>query len=62
MRLGPAEIGHHAITKVLSDIPAETLDCLRRRTMVLADDLPPRFGIEMVGYLSRADQIAEEHC
>ena len=42
-------------------MPAEALDCLRRRTMVLGDDLPPLFGIEMAGYLGRADEIAEKH-
>jgi hypothetical protein len=61
MRLGPAEIGHHAVAKVLGDTPAEALNCLRCRTMVLADDLPPFFGIEMAGYLGRADEIAKQH-
>ena len=42
-------------------MPAEALDCLRRRTMVLGDDLPPLFRIEMASYLGRADQIAEKH-
>jgi hypothetical protein len=61
MCLGPAEIGHHAVAKVLRDMPAEALDCLRRRAMVLADDLAPLFGIEMAGDLGRADQIAKQH-
>ena len=42
-------------------MPAEALDCLRRRAMVPGDDLPPLFGIEMAGYLGRADQIAEKY-
>jgi hypothetical protein len=29
--------------------------------MVLADNLSPFFGIEMAGYLGRADQIAKQH-
>ena len=61
VRLGPAEIGHHAVAKVLGDMAAEALDCLRRRAMVLGDDLPPLLGIEMAGDLGRADQIAEKH-
>ena len=59
--LGIAEEGHHAVAKVLRDMPAEAFDCLRRRTMVLADDLAPLFGIEMASYLGRADEIAEQH-
>ena len=59
--LGTAEISHHAVAEVLGDMPAEALDCLRRRAMVLADDLAPLFGIEMAGNLGRADEIAEKH-
>ena len=59
VRLGLAEVGHHAVAKVLRDMPAEALDCLRRRAMVLADDLAPLLGIEMAGDLGRADEIAE---
>jgi hypothetical protein len=33
----------------------------RRRAMVLGDDIPPLFGIEMASNLGRADQIAKEH-
>jgi hypothetical protein len=51
MRLGPAEIGHHTVAKVLRDMPVEALDCLCRRAMVLADDFAPLFGIEMAGNL-----------
>ena len=47
VRLGPAEVGHHAVAKVLRDMPVEALDRLRRRTMVPADDLAPLLGIEM---------------
>ena len=61
VRLGPAEIGHHAVAKVLSDTSAEALDGLRRRAMVLADDFAPLLGIEMAGNLGRADEIAEKH-
>ena len=61
VRLGTAEVCHHAVAKVLRDMPAEALDCLRRRTMVPGDDLPPLFRIEMAGDLGRADQIAEKH-
>src|ERR1700730_2175034 len=61
VRFRIAEIGHHAVAEVLRDMPAEALDCLRRRTMVLADDLSPLFRIEMPCYLGRADQIAEKH-
>ena len=61
VRLGIAEIGHHAVAKVLGDMSAKALDGLRRRTMVLADDLPPLFRIEMAGDLGRADEIAEKH-
>ena len=47
VRFGPAEVGHHAVAKVLRDMPAEALDRLRRRAMVFADDLAPFLGIEM---------------
>jgi hypothetical protein len=43
-------------------LPTEALDRLRRRAMVLADDLPPLFGIEMAGNLGRADEFAEQYC
>jgi hypothetical protein len=61
MCFGIAEECHHAIAEILRDMPAETLDGLRRRTMVLANDLPPFFRVEMAGYLGRADQITEKH-
>src|SRR5260370_16440900 len=61
VRLRPAEISHHAVAKVLGDTSAEALDGLRRRDMVLADDLPPLFGIEMAGYFARAAEIAKQH-
>src|ERR1700730_17645790 len=61
VRFRIAEIGHHAVAKVLRDMPAEALDCLRRGVMVVGDDLAPLFRIEMAGYLGRADQIAEKH-
>jgi hypothetical protein len=51
MCFGIAEIGHHTVTKVLGNTPAKALDGLRRRTMVLADDLAPLFGIEVASYL-----------
>ncbi|MGA8568713.1 MAG: hypothetical protein WB580_13060, partial [Candidatus Binataceae bacterium] len=59
--LGIAEVRHYTVTKVLRDTPAKALDGLRCRTMVLADDLAPLFGIEMASYLSRADKIAEQY-
>ncbi|MGA7762654.1 MAG: hypothetical protein WCA59_12990 [Candidatus Binataceae bacterium] len=59
--LGIAEVCHYTVTKVLRDTPAKALDGLRCRTMVLADDLAPLFGIEMASYLSRADKIAEQY-
>jgi hypothetical protein len=62
MCLGPPEIGHHAVAKVLRDMPAEVLDRLCRCMMVLADDFPPLLGIEMASDLGRADQVAEQHC
>ena len=61
VRLGTAEICHHAVAKVLRDMAAEALDRLRRRAMVLANDLAPFFGIELAGDLGRADEIAEQH-
>ena len=42
--LGVAEEGHNPIAKVLRDMPAKALDGLRRRVMVLGDDLPPSSG------------------
>src|ERR1700736_6777222 len=60
MRSGPAEVSHHTVAKVLGDVPTEALDGLRRRAMVLADDLTPLFGIEMASNLGRADEIAEK--
>jgi hypothetical protein len=59
--LGIAKIGHHAVAEILSDLPAKALNCLRRRMMVLGDDLPPFFRIKMANYLGRADEIAEKH-
>ena len=59
--LGIAEESHHAIAKVLGDMPAEALDCLRRRMMISGDDLAPLFGIKTACYLRRADEVAEEH-
>jgi hypothetical protein len=61
VRLRVAEASHHAVAEVLGDMPAEPLDRLRRRMMVLADDLAPLFGIEMAGNLGRADEIAEKN-
>ena len=61
MRLGIAEVSHHAVAEVLGDMPAEALDRLRRRAMIFGDDLPPLLGIEMAGYLGRADKIAKQH-
>jgi hypothetical protein len=61
MRRGPTEIGHHAVTKVLRDMSAEALDGLRRSAMILANDLTPRFGIEMAGNLGRTHEIAEKY-
>jgi hypothetical protein len=61
MRFGPAEVSHHTVAKVLGDVPTEALDGLRRRAMVLADDLTPLFGIEMAGNLGRTDEIAENY-
>ena len=40
---------------------AKALDGLRRRTMIVGDDLAPLLGIETAGDLGRADQIAEEN-
>ena len=45
--LGIAEECHHTVAEVLGDMPAEALDGLRRRAMVLADDLPPLFRIKL---------------
>ncbi len=42
-------------------MPAEALDRLRRGSMISGDNLPPLFRVEMAGYLSRADQIAEKY-
>jgi hypothetical protein len=61
VRLGPAEVGHHAVAEVLRDTSAEALDGLRRRAMVLADDFAALPGIEMAGDFDRADQIAKQH-
>ena len=52
---------HHAIAEILRDMPAETLDGLRRRSMVAGDDLSPLLRVEMASYLGRADQITEKH-
>ena len=47
MCFGIAEIGHHPVAKVLRNTLAEALDRLRRRMMVLGDDLPPLFRIKL---------------
>ena len=62
VRLGIAEVRHHPVAEVLRDTSAEALDRLRRRAMILADDLSPLFGIEMAGDLGRADEVAEKYC
>jgi hypothetical protein len=59
--LGVAEECHHAVAEILSDMPAEALDGLRRRSMIVGNDFAPLLGIEMAGDLGRADQIAEKH-
>jgi hypothetical protein len=41
-------------------MPAEALDGLRRRSMILADNLTPLSRIEMAGDFGRADEITEE--
>src|ERR1700736_760892 len=61
VRLGIAEVRHYSVTKVLRDMPAETLDCLRRGMMIPGDDLPPLLRVEMASYLGRADEITEKH-
>ena len=55
MCLGTAEVRHHAVAKVLRDMAAETLDCLRRRAMVFADDLPPLLR-DQDGWRSRSSR------
>jgi hypothetical protein len=59
--LGIAEECHYAVTKVLRDMPAKALDCLRRRAMILGDDLPPFFRIKLCRYAGRVHQIAKQH-
>jgi hypothetical protein len=60
--LGIAEECHHAIPKVLGDMPAEALDYLRRRMMVPGDHLPPLFRIKLRCDAGRVHQIAKQHC
>jgi hypothetical protein len=61
MGLWIAEIGHHAVAKVLRDMPAKAFDCLRRRAMIPGDDFAPLFRIEVASYFGRADEIAEQY-
>jgi hypothetical protein len=47
--LGPAEIGHDAITQVLSDMSAKPSNRVGCSTMVAGNHLPPFFGVEPSG-------------
>jgi hypothetical protein len=47
--LGPAEVGHHAVTKILSDITTEVPYGLSRGMMIRVDDLAPFFRVEPGG-------------
>jgi hypothetical protein len=59
--LGIAEERHHAVAKVLGDMPAEALDRLCRSMMISGDNFPPLFRVEMTSYLGRTDEIAEKY-
>ena len=61
MCFGIAEIGHHAVAEVLRHTPAEAIDGLRRRAVILADNLTPFFGIQAAADLSRTDEVAEQY-
>ncbi len=61
VRLRPAEIGEHAITHVLGDMPAPALDHLGAGGLIGPDHLPHVLGIEPRRELSRAHQIEEHH-
>ena len=58
--LGAAKKCHHAVAKVLGNLPSEALDGLCRRTMVLANDLPPLFRVELAAIWS-SRQVAKKH-
>src|SRR5262249_12284342 len=61
VRLGPAEIRHHTIAKILGDTAPIALDCPCGRMMVIGNDFAPPLGIEMACDLGRAPYIAEEN-
>jgi hypothetical protein len=56
----PAEVGHHAVAKVLSHITAEAVYRLGRRTVVGGYRLAPILGVESSGDRSRVDQVTEQ--
>jgi hypothetical protein len=49
------------VAKVLGDTPTIAIDRLRRRAMVVGNDLPPLLRIEVAGDLSRTDEIAKKY-
>jgi hypothetical protein len=46
VRLGPTEIGEHAVAHVLGDVAAPALDHLGAGAMIRSDHLPHVFGVE----------------
>src|SRR5690349_9624565 len=58
----PAEIGQHAIAKILSDIAPLAPYCLSYGTAIGRHDLPQVLRVEPGRKCRRARQIAEEHC
>ena len=61
VRLGPAEIGEHAVAHELGDVALEARDLAGDGVLVGADDLAHLLGVEPRGERGRADQVDEHH-
>ncbi len=61
VRLGPAEVHHQPIAKVLCDVPLETGHNLAAGTLIGPHDFAQLLRIELTGQLGRAHEVAEHH-
>ena len=61
VRLRIAEVGEHTITHVAGHVPVVTFDGSLGSVLISAIYFPQLFGVELLGKLSRANQVAEHH-
>ena len=59
--LGPAEVSHHAVAKILRDVTAEAPYRFGCGAMVPGDRLAPFLRVQLRGNRSRASQVAKQH-